>query len=220
LQEAQRIVEILNLRESIAPAQQFSTARVADSRALPLNDSSIDGIVTSPPYCTRLDYGRATIAELLILEAIGLANYAAARSSLIGASITRGTELLKPRKEWGATCLNLLEKIYRHPSHASKSYYYKSHFAYFESMSASISEISRILRKAGRACVVVQDSYYKDLHTDLPAIITEMAESSGIKKVGEFRFEKRKSLCSINAGSGIYRAKRKPIETAILFERR
>ena len=33
----------------------------------------------------------------------------------------------------------------------------------------------------GRAVLVVQDSYYKDVHNDLPTITAEMAQSVGLK---------------------------------------
>lgn len=218
--ESQRLSELLSTRIRHSSVQQYAAARTADSRKLPLESHSVDGIVTSPPYCTRLDYGRATIAELLALESIGLANYEAVRSILIGAAITQKSDLSEPDIRWGPTCLKLLMDIHMHPSHASQGYYYRSHRAYFESIFQSIAEISRVLKGGSRACIVVQDSYYKDLHTDLPAIVNEMADAVELVGVGNVSFEKQRSLCTINPGSRQYRAKRKPIETAILLKKR
>ncbi|MFD2386591.1 hypothetical protein [Enterococcus rivorum] len=39
---------------------------VSDSRTLPLEDESIDLTITSPPYCTRIDYAVATRVELAV----------------------------------------------------------------------------------------------------------------------------------------------------------
>ena len=40
---------------------------LGSSAHLPLDTSSIDAVITSPPYCTRIDYVIATLPELAIL---------------------------------------------------------------------------------------------------------------------------------------------------------
>jgi hypothetical protein len=42
---------------------------LGDSRRLPLEDGAVDAVVSSPPYCTRIDYGVATRPELAVLGA-------------------------------------------------------------------------------------------------------------------------------------------------------
>jgi hypothetical protein len=42
---------------------------LGDSRRLSLQDGEIDVVVSSPPYCTRIDYGVATRPELAVLDA-------------------------------------------------------------------------------------------------------------------------------------------------------
>ena len=80
-----------------------------------------------------------------------------------------------------------------------------------------MTEIGRVLAPSGRLCMVVQDSYYKELHNDLPIIITEMASHSGIKMVDAFEYRKTKSMCGINKASQAYRSRRTPVEMAILL---
>ena len=65
--------------------------------------------------------------------------------------------------------------------------------------------------------MVVQDSYYKELHNNLPKIIDEMAANNGISLVGSFEYKKNKSMCKINKASKVYRNKRTPVEVAMLL---
>ncbi|MCY1367748.1 hypothetical protein D9M69_546940 [compost metagenome] len=182
-----------------------------------MDSGSVDAVVTSPPYCTRLDYARTTMPELLVLETLGLSVYKDVRNRLMGASTVRrgNSDLL--RSQWGGECNRFLEKIYLHPSKASKTYYFDSHLAYFDDLYRSVVEISRVLRSGARACVVVQDSYYKDVHNDVPKIFSEMAKGTGLSVVKEFRYQKKKSMCSINSASSAYRGRRSPTESALLF---
>lgn len=213
------VAEVARLQGIIA-ARRFSAlpppARLAmgDSRSLPLPAASVNAIVTSPPYCTRLDYGRSTMPELLILESIGLASYIDARRQLMGAATARKSTQRIPL---GSACEELLEKIRSHPSKASSTYYFQSHLTYFNDLASSVSEIGRVLVPGGRACIVVQDSYYKDLHNDLPKIFNEMASINGISVIRTFEYKKAKSMCGINKASKVYRTRRTPMEVAMLL---
>src|SRR5690606_7221892 len=40
---------------------------LADSRSLPIERCNVDAVITSPPYCTRIDYAVATRMELAVL---------------------------------------------------------------------------------------------------------------------------------------------------------
>jgi hypothetical protein len=217
--EMVRLSNLVLSRPSRAASDVGTTIAVAESRALPIDKGVVEGVLTSPPYCTRLDYGRSTMPELLILESIGLACYQDSRARLMGASITRHHDFTKPKALWGKTCEKLLEQIYNHPSKASKSYYFSSHYSYFDDVASSVSEISRVMRAGSAACVVVQDSFYKEIHNDLPKIFTEMAFEVGLEKVGEFAYEKKRSMCRINSASSAYRERRTPVEVALLFRK-
>ncbi|RTZ39137.1 DNA methylase [Candidimonas sp. SYP-B2681] len=217
-QEMNRIGELCSNRQVFAHTSQ-SICMLGDARALSLADSSIDAIITSPPYCTRLDYARATLPELLVLETIGLARYSETRKLLMGSAITNKPATAVPNHRWGNACLGLLESVFNHPSKASKTYYYNQHFSYFDDLFDSIGEISRVTRPGGRVCIVAQDSYYKDVHNDLPAIIGEMAADRGLTPMGSHAYKKSNSIKLINTRSAGYGVQRFPVETAILFEK-
>jgi DNA modification methylase len=46
---------------------KFIKIDCASSQSIPLPNSFIDLVVTSPPYCTRIDYAVATSPELALL---------------------------------------------------------------------------------------------------------------------------------------------------------
>lgn len=217
ISEMERLAKIVNLGSDIKKNLAKSDVVVGDARALPLGDNSVNAIVTSPPYCTRLDYARSTMPELLMLESVGLAKYTYTRQKLMGSSTARKMEFERPSNDWGSTCQALLNNIYHHQSSASKTYYYSSHFNYFNDLSKSVNEMSRVLSRGGKACVVVQDSHYKELHNDLPQIFVEMAEKAGLRNIEAFKYPKCRSIRSINSASKAYREARPQTEVALLF---
>jgi len=162
-----------------AAARQTSRILVttADSRALPLSDESVDAVISSPPYCTRIDYAIATASELAI---IGYTSHSIReiRHRLLGTS-TIYDAVPVARPEWGKTCNTFLEAVRSHRSHASESYYWKNHVQYFDGLFASLKEIRRILKPLQKCVLVVQDSYYKEIHTDLPLYVVEMGDNIG-----------------------------------------
>lgn len=217
--EMERLAALAQKMHGIEESCVSSKIQMADAKLLPLSDASVDAVITSPPYCTRLDYARSTLPELLALESIGLASYDAVRRKLTGTSTTRKMEFDAPPDKWGSTCIKLLKDIHSHHSRASRTYYYSSHFNYFQDLSESISELSRVLKTTGRACIVVQDSHYKDLHNDLPIIVEEMASVFGLQMQNSFRYPKRQSIRSINSASKVYRQSKSQTEVAILLKK-
>src|SRR5690606_22121971 len=115
---------------------------------------------------------------------------------------------------WGRTCLDFIERLETHSSKASNSYYLKNHLKYFDDLYRSIGEIGRTLKVNGKACVVVQDSYYKEMHNDLPKIVVEMAEFHGLALEGRYLFPVRSSMRQINRRAKEYVKCAAPVEAA------
>ncbi len=94
---------------------------VASSDSLPVQDQTADLILSSPPYCTRIDYAVATMPELAVLGYHPQGNLQELRRRLIGTStVPKSTP--NPLPIWGPTCNQFLNKISLHKSKASKSY--------------------------------------------------------------------------------------------------
>jgi DNA modification methylase len=189
---------------------------VASSEKLPLGDKSINQIIASPPYCTRIDYAVSTSPELALLGYKFETDFDVLRRQLIG---TPTVPAFQPKisKDLGTSCLRFLDALNVHSSKASSTYYYKNHVQYFRSIANSISEISRVLKPGGECVLVVQDSYYKDLHNDLPSILAEMAELRGLQLQERNDFPLSRTMAGINPGSSEYRRTFSAVESVLVF---
>lgn len=191
--------------------------QMGNAESIPLLDKSVDAVVSSPPYCTRIDYAVSTSIELAVLR-LSSEEFNLLRRSLTGTS-TVGSEKHNVDPRWGKTCLDFLAKIHSHPSKASQGYYYKNHLQYFKSLSESISEISRILKNNAYCILVAQDSHYKEIHNDVPSIATEMAITSELNLVRRLDFSSHRSMVDINGHSRKYLNSRKTTESVLCFQR-
>jgi SAM-dependent methyltransferase len=177
----------------------FSTARVDIGTSIQLQnaDHSFALVLSSPPYCTRIDYTMATLPELSLLG-FGQHDFDVLRRNMIGTA-TINSDLVEPNSNWGSTCLDLLEQINKHQSYASKSYYYRNFLQYFDGLHKSLSEINRVLRPGGYCILVVQDSYYKDLHIDLARIIGQRGDKFDWELTQRLDFPSLRNLTRINS---------------------
>jgi SAM-dependent methyltransferase len=191
---------------------------VASSESLPLPDAVIDLVLSSPPYCTRIDYAVATSVELAALGYAEGDEFGKLRRALIG-NTTVPREISEPSDTWGPTCLQFLSKLYRHSAKASSTYYYKNHFQYFRSIHRSLSEASRVLRAGGLCVLVVQDSYYKNIHNDLPRMIIEMGAHCGLPMREKYDFPMSRTMAGINPRAGEYRSSFNAVESVVVMSK-
>lgn len=190
----------------------------ADSISADIAAESVDLILTSPPYCTRIDYTAATRVELAILAPLLQWSTEDLGRQMIGS--TRVPEHnITPCSDWGATCNRFLEALRKHPSKASSGYYYLTHLDYFSKMSKSLSNLVKGLKRSGVAVLVVQDSFYKDQHNDLPTIIGEMAEAQGLALARREEFHLRRTMAGINPRARVYRASFGAVESVLCFRK-
>lgn len=194
----------------------LSNIIVGSSTSLPVESSSIDFVLTSPPYCTRIDYGIATLPELSILCVNGENEVDEIRRKLMGTTtVPKSIE----GKEIGlhSKCIEFLEGVKSHDSKASKTYYYKNLVQYFSDLNSSINEIDRVLKTNSKFICVVQDSYYKNIHCDLPRIVIEMAEMRHLKLLENIEFESKRNMANLKAKQ--YRNKSIAFENVLIFEK-
>ncbi len=172
---------------------------VADSRLLPVDDGAVDLVLTSPPYCTRIDY---VVSASFELAALGLApdseRYHGMRRATMGTPLARKGEPPEIPAQWPRPVASLLRTIRAHPSKASRSYYYKTYWQYFDDASMSLGELHRTMRPKGLALLVVQSSYYKDLRVDLPGLYLSLAETAGFHGSLFGETHVRRALAQIN----------------------
>ncbi|MDH4378379.1 MAG: DNA methyltransferase [Vampirovibrionales bacterium] len=148
-----------------------------------LQSASVDAVITSPPYCTRIDYGIATVIELAWLG-LGINAIQDLRLQMTGTPRVR-KETFSANENLPFSVKELLEAIETHPSKASKSYYLKTYHQFFNDMYLSFEELHRVIKPQGSLCVVVQDSFYKDVHVKLPALLEAILETIGFEILGK-----------------------------------
>jgi DNA modification methylase len=218
--------EINNIRSILINGQSdeqdevelMPTVRCASSEEIPLDDNTIDLVVTSPPYCTRIDYAKATLIELAVLGLSANAVDSDLRRALIG---TTSIKKSQPERNlaWGATCIGILDYVYSHSSKGSRSYYYKNFLQYFDSMFNSMRELARVCKRGAFLNIVVQESFYKEMKIDLPLILCEMGAGVGLSTQREIAFPVRLSMVNINTRSRRYREHSDVDEKVLILKR-
>lgn len=190
---------------------------LSNTTTMELAPASVDFVLTSPPYCTRIDYTAATRIELAILGPLLSSGARALGRQMIGSTLAPQAAI-EVDEAWGATCLKFLDALHAHPSKASRGYYYRTHLDYFDKMSRSMARLSQALKPGGRAVLVVQDSYYKDIHNDLPKMIEEIGVHHGLQLTQTSDFH-LKSMSDINPGRRSYTRPSGATESVLCFSK-
>ena len=154
------------------PTTEFQIGNATD---LSFTFDRFDAVLTSPPYATRLDYVKGMLPELAVL---GLQEEALSklRANTTGTPVVRKLSRLPPYHrfvESESACL-VLDRVKEHSSKGSRNYYYPWVQNYFLDLQESAKELARVTTNSGTICLVVQNSYYKDIPIDLQDIVTEL----------------------------------------------
>ena len=206
------------LEEPLGPETNVTTKiGIANSCSLPVQDASFDIVVSSPPYCTRIDYAVKTGPELAVLG-FNEHSFRLLREGMIGTPTICGIQS-SPKTEWGRKCGRLLDRIWSNPAKASRSYYWKTYAQYFDGLFQSIREIGRVLSKEGLCFLVFQDSHYKEVHVDLAGIAEEMSTSCGLRQICRKDFLTRRTMAGVNPFARIYNGTPAHTESILVWER-
>lgn len=185
---------------------------LADSRDLPIGSNSIDAVITSPPYCTRIDYAIKMSIEHAV--AFGKRSFDSLRRTLLGTTtVSREIHL---GNYIGAYCGDLLRQIQTHGSKASDTYYLKNIAQYFDGLSLSITEIARVLKPGGDCFIVVQDSRYKGIPICLDRAVKEMGALNGLLEESSKTFSSKLTMSNINTASRRYESERPDVREHVL----
>ncbi|MEU5962866.1 hypothetical protein ABZ777_16800 [Micromonospora parva] len=185
----------------------------ASSSALPIRDGSVDVILTSPPYLTRIDYAVAYARELAVLG-VDIRVDRSLRAGLMGTTLIRSSV---EQGKYGPLATDLVDRIKSHSSKASSGYYRKQAIQYLNDLVGSLDEIQRVAASRATAVLVVQDSYYKDVHVRLAEICEEEMAARGWACTPR-RFRVDRTLTSVNTAARAY-TKGDVYETVLTFTR-
>jgi len=174
-----RLIDASDLwRISLETKKRFKTApRVKvigeDARAIPLEDSSIDLAVTSPPYASAVHYVSVHKLEMFWLGMIK--STADLDSRVVGTSRAYAADY----KSWepDVRIPELRSVIDELMAIDRKSSYIV--FRYFEDMRKSICEVGRVLKRNSRYCVVVGENTFRRVRIPTYVILARIAARAG-----------------------------------------
>lgn len=190
---------------------------LGDARKIPFHSNTFDAIITSPPYCTRIDYAISTKPELSLLGCTD-EKFRSLRQLTMGAPVIVNKSI-QPNYIWGETCNNVIQEIANHYSKASKSYYLHTYLQYFQDAELSLREVKRVLCKNGFAIFVLQNSYYKEIEIPLSKIYREMALNLDLHSKIVKREIVRQHMAHINQASRKYKENKLYFEDILLISK-
>ena len=197
-------------------AKNRSSVRWAPLAEQEFKPGSLDAIVTSPPYPNRTDYVRHYLPASELLIAAAGRDERTLRLEQIGTPLIREGEL-NPR--FPASISKLIERIRTHESYASERYYYKGFLYYFSDMADALALMRTWLCPGGLAILVVQDTYYKDIHIPVAELLTDLASLQGLIPVGQRDWRVRTTLSQLSPHSRRRVPNRLLAESVIAFNR-
>ncbi len=146
----------------------------ADARELPIDDESVDLVITSPPYANAIDYMRAHKFSLVWFGE-PISSLSELRSTYIGSENSRGA-IADDLPAGAARCV--LELAQRDPRRARVLQ------KYLVEMRAALAEIFRVLRAGRAAGIVVGPSTMRGIRVQTQECLAEVSQQLGFDVVG------------------------------------
>ena len=141
------------------------------------------------------------------------------RNQMMGTPTMTSVAPEEPLSCWGAKAGRFVADVTRHASKASSTYYRKYFLQYYDSLYRSLESIAGVLRPGGACAIVVQDSYYKEVHNDLAGIVQQMGATAGMPVVDRLDFSVPRVRAQMNARARAYRSNFTATESAVILKR-
>lgn len=148
----------------------FCKIYCADARKIPTKNNTVSLIVTSPPYVTSYEY--ADLHQLTALWFEYTKDLSDFRKRFIGTSHNGVKEIILNSK--------IAEKIKQDLEKKNKKLA-KEVTIYFSEMNQCFKEMKRILKKNGRACIVIGNTSLKGVEILNAEIFVEQMQNLGFK---------------------------------------
>lgn len=177
--------------------------------------NKVDLIITSPPYCNRLDTMRQYAPELYFLSKVGysvrLENMIANNKISTYTNFKADFEYLTSKSKYAEFLLNRIKKL-------PPKYYIKYYTRYFSVLCEVLQNVVKNLSSKGKMYIIVQDNTHKGNLIEIDEIIKEVLMSDGWYSRIIEKWE-RHHLGLRNPSQKHAYVKRKQLEKLILIER-
>ncbi|MCE9556601.1 MAG: hypothetical protein K8T91_24895 [Planctomycetes bacterium] len=154
------------------PVGPPSVVKCGDARELDIETKSIDLVLSSPPYLNAIDYIRCSKFSL-----VWMGHTVKQLRKIRGSSI--GTEASTEQALDAKWVQSLIQQLGLKPELSERHRAILAQYVW--DMGRSLSEVSRVLRRDGRAVYVVGDSTVKGTFIRNSAIVQAVAEEHGLK---------------------------------------
>lgn len=148
------------------PSQVYCT----DARTIPVKDNSVSLIVTSPPYVTSYEY--ADLHQLTALWLEYTKDLSDFRKRFIGTSYHNKKDLVLNSELAEKIRNELLKKDKKTAEEVS---------TYFSEMNQVFAEMKRMLKKAGKTCIVIGNTSLKGVEILNAEVFAEQLQNLGLK---------------------------------------
>ncbi len=171
---SQRVSKLSNSLNEFTDAFEKPAIKQCDAKNIPLQDSSIDLVVTSPPYANAIDYMRAHKFSL-VWSGSPLKTLADLRSRYIGAERSSNSD----PEGLPESARKIIETIAQlDPAKA------RVLIKYFNEMQEVFAQIFRVLKPSKNAIVVVGSSTIRGIDVKTHISLAEIAEGIGFERIG------------------------------------
>lgn len=160
--------------------------RLGNSETITLDNDVFDLVLTSPPYCTRIDYVVSTLPELAILGIPEWRTVEQLRAEMLGGPSRNRNSDDQGSTEVCEEISSFLQAVRQHSSKAASAYYFQFYRCYFYRYARSINRIARSMKNGGTAIIVVQDSHFKNLPVRLTDWTKRQLELAGLRIVDQW----------------------------------
>ncbi len=151
-----------------------TTTILGDARKLPTPSKSIDLVLTSPPYLNAIDYIRCSKFSL-----VWMGYSVGALRETRSASV--GSEVSHEQASDDEAVKSIIRALKLHPKLSARNTAVLSRYVW--DMRSSILEVSRVLKKGGRAVYVVGDSTIKGTFVRNSEIVRMLAELNDLTTI-------------------------------------
>jgi SAM-dependent methyltransferase len=152
--------------------------RRGDARAIPLDDNSVDLVITSPPYLNAIDYLRGHKLSLVWMGH-QIDELRELRSGNIGSERFHSSSAAAPYRAMAEQVARGFADL---PARDRAML-----VQYFGDMDRVLAEINRILKRAGTAVIVVGNSTIRGIFINNSRMLTRLARGNGLRLVSARR---------------------------------
>lgn len=167
-----RLIGAAPFRTGTRPAPPAPRLSLGDARRLPLTTSSVDVIISSPPYVNGIDYQRTTKFSLVWMGH-SISSLRTLRSNNVGTEAAGMGSELEPTLDEAFRSMGAVRKLPAREQAILKRY--------LRDMNSVVAEMQRVLVPGGRALLVIGDSSIRGVYVRNSAALAVLAETNGLR---------------------------------------